>query len=87
MINAWRWIDRSYAHHAGRREWQLADGRGRERATIWQNAEDRFTWHTWDEQGTGGENCEASSLDDAKRHCIAAIVRQGWAPGGWKVRW
>ena len=36
---------------------------------------------------TGGENSEATSLDDAKRHCVAAIVRQGWAPGGWEVRW
>jgi len=20
-------------------------------------------------------------------HCVAAIVRQGWAPGGWEVAW
>jgi len=66
---------------------ELVDGRGRDRATIWQNAEARFTWHTWDDRGTGGENSEAASLDDAKRHCVAAIVRQGWAPGGWEVSW
>ena len=89
MIKPWRWIDRSGSPapsvHGGR--WELMDGRGRERATIWQNAESRFTWHTWDDRGTGGENSEASSLDDAKRHCVAAIVRQGWAPGGWEVSW
>ena len=82
MIKPWRWIDRS-----GRDgKWELVDGLGRDRATIWQNDESRFTWHTWD-QGTGGENSEATSLDDAKRHCVAAIVRQGWAPGGWEVQW
>ena len=63
---------------------RVSDGAG---ATIWQNDESRFTWHTWDDRGTGGENSEATSLDDAKRHCMAAIVRQGWAPGGWEVRW
>lgn len=66
--------------------WDLVDGCGRDRATIWQNAGDRFTWHTWDTDGVGGENDEATTLADAKRHCVAAIVFQGWAPGGWEVR-
>jgi hypothetical protein len=56
---------------------------GRNRATIWQNSDVRFTWHTWNDRGTGGENSEAASLDDTKRHCVAAIVRQGtWRMGG-----
>jgi len=89
VIKPWRWIDRSGSPAPSVRggRWELVDGRGRERATIWQNDESRFTWHTWDDCGTGGENSEAPSLDDAKRHCVAAIVRQGWAPGGWEVSW
>jgi hypothetical protein len=88
MIKPWRWIrSLSEATFRGGEIWRLRDGRGRERATVWQNGEHLFTWHTYDEQGTGGENSEASLLDDAKRHCVAAIVRQGWAPGGWEVSW
>jgi hypothetical protein len=88
MIKAWCWSKSlGEATWRGLGIWHLRDGRGRDRATIWENAKDRFTWHTWDDQGTGGENDEASSLDDAKRHCVAAIVRQGWAPGGWTVEW
>jgi hypothetical protein len=88
VIKAWRW-SKSLAETTTRGGgiWRLRDGRGRERATVWQNAEDRYTWHTWDDRGTGGENSEATSVDDAKRHCVAAIVRQGWAPGGWRVQW
>lgn len=86
MIKPWQWIHRSFYKPE---QWALRDGRGRERATIWQSAYDpkRFTWHTWDEYGTGGENAEATSLDDAKLFCLACIVRQGWAPGGWQVSW
>ena len=90
MIKPWRWIDRSdrlapSKYRGGK--WELVDGRGRDRATVWQNDEHRFTWHTWDENGTGGENAEATSLDDAKLFCVACLVRQGWAPGGWIVHW
>jgi hypothetical protein len=88
VIKSWRWIDRGptgISFHSG--TWDLVDGQGRDRATIWRNDEKRYTWHTWDDRGTGGENSEVTSLDDAKRHCVAAIVRQGWAPGGWKVLW
>jgi hypothetical protein len=88
VIKPWRW-SRSLSETTlrGGEIWRLRDGRGRARATIWQNSARLFTWHTWDDRGTGGENSEASSLDDAKRHCVAAIVRQGWAPGGWAVSW
>lgn len=88
MIKPWRWHTSSVLVTAsGGGITELRDGIGRTRATIWQNAKDRFTWHTWDENGTGGENDESSTLDDAKLLCIAVIVRQGWAPGGWEVRW
>lgn len=88
MIKAWRWSKSlSEVTSRGGGIWRLRDGRGRERATIWQNSEDLYTWHTWDDRGTGGENSEATSLDDAKLFCLACIVRQGWAPGGWQVQW
>jgi hypothetical protein len=89
MIKPWRWIDRSISPRLTARDgkWELVDGRGRDRATIWQNDEAQFTWHTWDDRGTGGENSECLSLRDAKDQCVAAIVRQGWAPGGWEVGW
>jgi len=80
----WRWIcdddGKSSVFH-------LLDGQRRERATIWQNSATRFTWHTWNDRGTGGENSESTTSDGAKDSAVAALVRQGWAPGGWKVLW
>ena len=88
MIKPWRWHKSlSEVTSRGLPIWQLRDGRNRDRATIWQNDENRFTWHTWDEHGTGGENAEATSLDDAKLFSVACLVRQGWAPGGWQIEW
>lgn len=75
--NPWHWIE-----YPG--NWSLFDGRKRERATIWKNEATRFTWHTYDDHGTGGENAESNNLNRAKEQCVAAI---GWAPGGWKVVW
>ena len=66
---------------------ELVNGYGMVKATIWQNSQYRFTWSTWDDFGTGGENDVCSTLDEAKDQCVAAIVRQGFAPGGWRVTW
>lgn len=89
MIKPWQW--REDESHVPRprvlKAWDLFDGRGRHRASIWQNSGNEFTWHTYDENGTGGENSEAASLDDAKRAVVASVVVQGWAPGGWSVQW
>lgn len=91
MIKPWRWIESlSERTTRGGRVWYLSDGRSRRRATIWEHAggiDGDFVWHTWDEHGTGGENASALTLRQAKDECVAAIVRQGWAPGGWEVRW
>ena len=88
MIKPWQWSTSSVERTTrGFPITHLKDGHGRERATIWQNGPACFTWHTWDEEGTGGENAEDDTLDRAKDSCIAAIVRQGWAPGGWLVVW
>lgn len=88
MIRPWQWRERAAMKtSSGLPITDLLDGHGRDRATIWQNDRDRFTWHTWDTDGVGGENASATSLNDAKDQAVAAIVRQGWAPGGWKVVW
>lgn len=85
MIKPWKWAECLVYSPT---QWQLRDGRGRNRATIWTpRYGNEWVWHTWDESGTGGENSAATSLIQAKDECVAAIVRQGWAPGGWEVLW
>jgi len=93
-VAAWRWHDRTgetvivasrQDGSAGRRGRILLDGRGRVRAQIWQNTASRFTWHTFDQHGVGGENAECTTLQDAMDQVVAAIVRQGWTPGGWRI--
>ena len=86
MIKPWQWKAEEPTKFINGK-WRLLDGQGRERATIWQNTENRFTWHTWDDNGTGGQNSEENDLLRAMDACIGAIVRQGWAPGGWEVKW
>lgn len=87
MIKPWRWILTAEPSMFSRGTWELRDGSNRARATIWRNNQTLFTWHTWNDRGTGGENSECATLNDAKDQCVAAIVRQGWAPGGWNVSW
>ncbi len=86
MIKPWQWVENLVYQPV---QWELRDGRGRNRATIWtpRYSGGEFVWHTWNENGTGGENAAAPSLVQAKDECVAAIVRQGWAPGGWEVVW
>lgn len=62
----------------------LRDGLERNRANVWSNG----TWHTWNEDGVGGENgsCEGRyRIIDAMDQVMAAVVRQGWTP--WKVEY
>lgn len=80
----WRQLEREATETP---EHELVDGYGKTRALVWVNAPDRCTWHTFDADGVGGENAEARSLQDAKDLAVAAVVRQGWAPGGWEVSW
>jgi hypothetical protein len=39
---------------------------------------DPFTWHTWGEDGIGGENASERTLGAAMREVEAALVRQRW---------
>lgn len=54
--------------------WILRDARGRNRANVWSNG----VWHTYNEEGTGGENDVCTSVRDALDQAIAAVIRQGW---------
>ena len=62
-------------HHDGRDCWSLSDPWGRTRADVCGGK-----WHTWDQQGTGGENYSDSDSLIARRSACAALLRQGWAP-------
>jgi hypothetical protein len=86
VIKPWRWVrlESIAQHHL--ETYVLRDGNGDNRCTIWRTV-DGHMWHTWTVGGVGGENDTAPTLNDAKDQAIAAIVRQGWAPGGWKVVW
>lgn len=82
MKNIFRW-----KHNGGRyrkpTEHTLVAPSGKDAATIFVNPADpklglaeRFTWHTWDEDGTGGENAVDQSLEIAKSETWAAVGRQ-----------
>lgn len=78
---SWRWMRAGDSYGRG---WVLQDGRGRTRANVWGNG----IWHTWDEEGIGGENgvCEGPrKIQDAMDQVMAAVVRQDWVP--WKVEY
>jgi hypothetical protein len=54
--------------------------RGTNLATVWKNG----IWHTWDANGTGGENSSAPTVEAAKREALEALARQHVSPiKGW----
>jgi protein gp37 len=44
-------------------------------ASAWENG----TWHTWDQNGFGGENSSEPTLEAAKREAEASAIKQGFA--------
>jgi hypothetical protein len=54
-------------------DWELSQN-GKGRCSVWLNG----IWHTWDKNGTGGENAREDSVEAAKAAAEDAIVRQGW---------
>lgn len=85
----WAWVVAATDVAGRTSELHLIDGQGRTRASVWPGSH-TATWHTYDDRGTGGENDSTTGFnatDEAKRHAVASIVRQGWAPGGWRVEW
>jgi hypothetical protein len=43
-------------------------------ATVWTNG----TWHTWDENGVGGENSNEKTVEEAKRQAGGSAILQGF---------
>lgn len=86
-MTAWHWVEDVFSTALAGGRWHLRDGRGRVRASVWGNVGGRFTWCTFNADDIGGENGEAATLDDAKLFAVGCLVRQGWAPGGWKIMW
>ena len=78
-MKPWKWENQG-------RSVKLYDGRDRVRAVIYANSPTRFTWYTFDEYESGGENDVSDSLGLAKELCVAAIVRQLQAPYGWEIK-
>ena len=62
----------------GRKRYELRSAAGKHAADIWENEDCRFTWHTYDERGAGGENSVETSLRDARMACESALLRAGW---------
>lgn len=59
----------------GRNRWRTAW------ATIWESKPvdhfgTHFTWHTWDANGTGGENSVEPTLEEAQEQATIAAIRQ-----------
>jgi len=64
----WYWWDAA-------QEWNLRlTWFGRTKATVWNNG----VWHTWDDNGFGGENSEEKSVENAKISAFNALIRQQW---------
>ncbi len=69
-VNLLSWICRPR-----KKQWDLmVRGQKYPRATVFDNG----VWHTWDRQGTGGENSHEETVDEAKRQAAGAAVLQGF---------
>lgn len=58
-------------------EWHLVVGRGKKPrivATVWANG----TWHTWNRNGSGGENSVEKTARAAKIEAAASAIEQGF---------
>lgn len=51
--------------------WELRCGK-----RVVANVYDNGTWHTWDQNGTGGENSQERSILMAKVEAEASVIRQ-----------
>lgn len=77
------WEETSDGITSGRKEFSLRDNENKIRAQIWCDNDGKATWHTFDENGTGGENDISASVDRAKLAVYAAMLRQGWMQIVW----
>ena len=57
-------------------KWELLRTDGTSAATVWENG----TWHTWDQNGTGGENSSRNTVINAKMEALLSAINQGFIP-------
>lgn len=55
-------------------EWRLYVKKKRHVATVWDNG----VWHTWDREGSGGENSVEPTVAQAKVEAAASAIAQGF---------
>lgn len=73
----WRYVDRTpNTDEVNRWELQFRYLRGHQRtvATVFNNG----TWHTWDEDGIGGENSQEPTVERARIEAAASAIAQGF---------
>lgn len=74
------WVQRQDLHEEGEiyLAWSLLvhlpSGRKREVASVYSNG----IWHTWDQDGVGGENASEGTVARAKSEATYSAVRQGF---------
>ena len=56
------------------KEWYLYVEQRGPFATVYENG----TWFTWDEEGVGGENSIAETIETAKKVAAASAIMQGF---------
>lgn len=75
MTNAEKMQTLLQEHIARAERWELVrESDKTSAATVWTNG----TWHTWDENGTGGENASEPTVEQAKRAAALSAHRQGF---------
>jgi hypothetical protein len=55
-------------------QWDLLRTDGTSAATVWENG----TWHTWDQNGTGGENSSQDTVSNAQMAALLSAINQGF---------
>lgn len=73
-----KWISHGHDPVTNKCSWQLMVNRGRGKwrkvADVWSNG----TWHTWNQNGEGGENDVELTVERAKVEAAASAIEQGF---------
>jgi len=55
-------------------KWELCRTDGSSAATVWENG----IWHTWDQNGVGGENSSQDCVSNAQIAAMLSAINQGF---------
>jgi hypothetical protein len=53
-------------------QWDLLRTDGTSAATVWENG----VWHTWDQDGIGGENSSQDTVSNAQMEALLSAINQ-----------